>query len=123
MKLSLPMNDFTMTARGDVTLKSTLFQKEKLSEPKSIGAEISKNRRYMKTVISKDGTRIAYDVYGEGQPIIMVGGTMNSRVFASAPGAELLGKYFAVYDYDRRGRGDSEESYDPDEEIECCSTR
>ena len=74
----------------------------------------------MKTVLSKDGTRIAYDVYGEGQPIIMVGGTMNSRVFAPAPGAELLGKYFAVYDYDRRGRGDSENNqpYDPDIEIE-----
>lgn len=57
----------------------------------------------MKTAVSKDGTHIAYDIYGEGQPVIMIGGTMNSRVFGPAPGAQLLGKGFAVYDYDRRG--------------------
>jgi pimeloyl-ACP methyl ester carboxylesterase len=74
----------------------------------------------MKTAISKDGTQIAYDVYGGGQPIIMVGGTMNSRVFGPAPAAQLLGKDFAVYDYDRRGRGDSGDNrpYDPSKEVE-----
>jgi len=74
----------------------------------------------MKTAISKDGTRIAYDVYGEGQPVIMVGGTMNSRIFGPAPAAQLLGEHFAVYDYDRRGRGDSGDNqpYTPQKEIE-----
>jgi pimeloyl-ACP methyl ester carboxylesterase len=74
----------------------------------------------MKIVTSKDGTHIAYDVYGVGRPVIMVGGTMNSRVFGPAPAAELLGKDFAVYDYDRRGRGDSGDNqpYAPHKEIE-----
>src|SRR5438034_6062129 len=74
----------------------------------------------METVTSNDGTCIAYDVYGDGQPIIMVGGTMNSRVFGPAPGTQLLGKDFAVYDYDRRGRGDSgdHQPYTPHKEIE-----
>lgn len=74
----------------------------------------------MNTATAKDGTHIAYDVYGSGQPVIMVGGTMNSRVFGPAPGAELLSKDVAVYDYDRRGRGDSGDNqpYSPDKEIE-----
>jgi len=74
----------------------------------------------VETVISKDGTCIAYDVYGQGKPVIMVGGTMNSRVFGPAPGAQLLGEDFAVYDYDRRGRGDSDDSqpYTPAKEVE-----
>jgi pimeloyl-ACP methyl ester carboxylesterase len=74
----------------------------------------------METVISKDGTHIAYDVYGDGKPVIMIGGTMNSRVFGAAPGAQQLGKAFAVYDYDRRGRGDSGDNqpYHPSKEID-----
>lgn len=71
-------------------------------------------------VASRDGTKIAYDLYGKGQPVIMVSGTMNSRVFGPAPGAELLGKDFAVYDYDRRGRGDSGDNkpYSTHKEVE-----
>ncbi len=74
----------------------------------------------MRTTISKDGTTIAYDVYGDGHPIIMIGGTMNSRIFGPAPAAKLLGKDFAVCDYDRRGRGDSgdKQPYSPSKEIE-----
>jgi pimeloyl-ACP methyl ester carboxylesterase len=74
----------------------------------------------MKTVTSKDGTQIAYDVYGEGHPVIMVGGTMNSRIFGPAPAAQLLGEDFSVHDYDRRGRGDSGDNqpYTPDKEID-----
>lgn len=74
----------------------------------------------MRTVTSKDGTRIAYDIYGAGQPVILIGGTMNSRLFGPAPGARLLGADFAVYDYDRRGRGDSGDNqpYTPQKEIE-----
>ena len=74
----------------------------------------------MKIVTSKDGTKIAYDVYGKGQPVIMVGGTMNSRLFGPAPGAKILGDDFAVYDYDRRGRGDSSDNkpYSPHKEVE-----
>jgi pimeloyl-ACP methyl ester carboxylesterase len=63
----------------------------------------------MKTVPSKDGTQIAFDKTGVGPAVILVSGAGVSR--ASHPFmaqlAELLGKHFKVYNYDRRGRGDS----------------
>ena len=60
------------------------------------------------TVVSKDGTTIAYDKKGEGPALIFVDGAMNSRSFSlAAPIAEMLAKSFTVYTYDRRGRGES----------------
>lgn len=62
----------------------------------------------MKTAISRDGTRIAYDELGEGSPLILVGGALNTRSFGpNGPLAELLAERFTVINYDRRGRGDS----------------
>lgn len=62
----------------------------------------------MEKVISKDGTRIAFDCSGEGPPVILVGGAFSYRKF---PGllqlTELLAPHFTVFNYDRRGRGDS----------------
>jgi pimeloyl-ACP methyl ester carboxylesterase len=60
----------------------------------------------MNTVTSKDGTTIAFDRLGEGQPVILVGGGPNDRS-ANAPLAALLAPRFTVINYDRRGRGDS----------------
>src|SRR5947199_4126921 len=60
------------------------------------------------TVTSKDGTRIAYDTIGHGPPVILVAGAMCSRSFWSGPElAKLLARRFTVYNYDRRGRGES----------------
>lgn len=63
----------------------------------------------MQTVTSQDGTHIAFDKVGSGPAIILVNGAGVSR--ASDPFmahlAELLGTHFTVYNYDRRGRGDS----------------
>ncbi|HLZ58033.1 MAG TPA: alpha/beta hydrolase [Ktedonosporobacter sp.] len=63
----------------------------------------------MQTVTSQDGTTIAFDKVGSGPAVILVNGAGVSR--ASDPFmaqlAELLGKHFTVYNYDRRGRGDS----------------
>jgi len=60
------------------------------------------------TVTSKDGTRIAYDKIGHGPAVILVAGAMCSRSFWSGPElAKLLARSFTVYNYDRRGRGDS----------------
>lgn len=57
-------------------------------------------------VTSRDGTRIAYDRYGEGPALIMVGGATATRsLVGEAPGK--LSEHFTVYAYDRRGRGDS----------------
>jgi pimeloyl-ACP methyl ester carboxylesterase len=62
----------------------------------------------MSHVISKDGTRIAYDRLGSGPPLILIDGAMCSRAFGpSCNIAELLKQHFTVYVYDRRGRGDS----------------
>jgi len=65
----------------------------------------------MKTVRSKDGTRIAYDMQGEGPALILVDGALTKRASGSKPElARLLAERFTVYCYDRRGRGDSEDT-------------
>ena len=62
----------------------------------------------MKTVTSKDGTRIAYDELGEGSPLILVGGALNTRTFGpNGSLAPLMAERFTVINFDRRGRGDS----------------
>src|SRR5215203_7504508 len=60
----------------------------------------------MDTVTSKDGTTIAFDRLGDGPPVILVCGGSTDRM-ANAPLAELLAEHFSVFNYDRRGRGDS----------------
>jgi pimeloyl-ACP methyl ester carboxylesterase len=55
---------------------------------------------------SKDGTKIAYDKTGQGPALIVVAGAFQGRMAMSAY-AELLSKNFTVYNYDRRGRGES----------------
>jgi pimeloyl-ACP methyl ester carboxylesterase len=57
-------------------------------------------------VTSKDGTAIAFDRSGEGPPVVLVGGALNTRGAAETL-AGLLAPSFTVYSYDRRGRGDS----------------
>src|SRR5438046_1609404 len=60
------------------------------------------------TVISKDGTKIVYDKIGHGPAVILVAGALCARSFWSGPElAKLLAPHFTVYNYDRRGRGDS----------------
>src|SRR5437899_11322641 len=60
------------------------------------------------TVTSKDGTKIAYDKIGQGPAVILVAGALCSRSFWSGPElAKLLARSFTLYNYDRRGRGDS----------------
>ena len=62
----------------------------------------------MSTVISKDGTAIAYDKLGSGPALILVDGALCSRGFGPMPKlSALLAKHFTVYMYDRRGRGES----------------
>ena len=60
----------------------------------------------MEKTRSKDGTTIAFDRLGEGQPVIVVGGATCDRAM-TRPLADELAKYCAVINYDRRGRGDS----------------
>jgi pimeloyl-ACP methyl ester carboxylesterase len=60
----------------------------------------------MGSVTSKDGTRIAFDQSGEGPAIILVVGAFNDRA-TGAPLAGFLERRFTVFNYDRRGRGES----------------
>jgi pimeloyl-ACP methyl ester carboxylesterase len=76
----------------------------------------------MRTTTSADGTTIAYEVVGEGPPLVLIGGAFNDRRSPSAglPLAEHLADDHAVVCYDRRGRGDSGDilPYAPAREIE-----
>jgi pimeloyl-ACP methyl ester carboxylesterase len=71
------------------------------------------------TVISRDGTKIAYDRLGSGPAVILVNGALSHRA-ASASLARLLAERFTAYSYDRRGRGDSGDTqpYAVEREIE-----
>jgi pimeloyl-ACP methyl ester carboxylesterase len=75
----------------------------------------------MNDVTSADGTRIAYTRTGNGPALVLVDGALCYR--ASGPNAALaaaLAAQFAVYTYDRRGRGDSTDTrpYSPAREID-----
>src|SRR2546421_12095194 len=75
----------------------------------------------MNTVTSKDGTKIAYDKQGEGPAVILVYGALCYRSFGSLPELDkLLAQHFTVYNYDRRGRGDSGDTwpYSVEREVE-----
>lgn len=62
----------------------------------------------MKRAQSKDGTPIAFERAGIGQPLILVDGALCSRSFGPMPKlVPLLEPHFTVYWYDRRGRNDS----------------
>ena len=60
----------------------------------------------MQTVISKDGTPIAFDQSSQGPALILVVGAFNERS-TGAPLAAQLSEHFTVFNYDRRGRGAS----------------
>ena len=60
----------------------------------------------MNTVTSSDGTTIAFDRLGDGPPVVLICGASTDRR-ANTPLAELLAEHFTVFNYDRRGRGDS----------------
>lgn len=73
------------------------------------------------TVLSRDGTTIAFDRVGQGPVLILIMGAMCSRTLG--PGVKLapdLARRFTVFTYDRRGRGGSSDNgpYAVEREIE-----
>jgi pimeloyl-ACP methyl ester carboxylesterase len=75
----------------------------------------------MNKTTSKDGTQIAYEKKGQGPALILVDGALCYRSFGPMSAlAELLAPHFMVYNYDRRGRGDSSNSkpYTIEREVE-----
>jgi pimeloyl-ACP methyl ester carboxylesterase len=72
-------------------------------------------------VTSRDGTAIAFDRTGRGAPVILVTGALGLRSHPMMAGlANALAPHFTVYNYDRRGRGDSTDTlpYAVEREIE-----
>jgi pimeloyl-ACP methyl ester carboxylesterase len=72
-------------------------------------------------VVSKDGTPIAFNSVGKGPAVIIVSGALGTGTDPMhVELAELLAPHFTVYNYDRRGRGDSGDTppYAVEREIE-----
>jgi pimeloyl-ACP methyl ester carboxylesterase len=76
-------------------------------------------RERVDKVTSSDGTPIAFDRLGDGPPLIVVCGATCDRALMR-PTADELAKRFTVFNYDRRGRGDSGDTapYAVEREIE-----
>jgi pimeloyl-ACP methyl ester carboxylesterase len=74
------------------------------------------------TVISRDGTRIAYDRSGSGPALVIVSGALQFRGSdpRTAQLVERLSRTSTVIFYDRRGRGDSTDNapYAVEREVE-----
>ncbi len=69
----------------------------------------------MHSVTSRDGTKIAYERDGTGPAVILVNGALGDRKLdrrfkMMTELSKLLSPRFTVVDYDRRGRGDSDEA-------------
>jgi pimeloyl-ACP methyl ester carboxylesterase len=73
------------------------------------------------SVVSRDGTQIAFESRGKGLPVVLVDGAFCSRAFGPMPKlAVKLAERFTVYSYDRRGRNESGDTspYSVDREID-----
>lgn len=66
----------------------------------------------VQTIVSTDGTTIAFEKTGEGPAIVLVGGAFCDRTasVSGTPLAAQLAHRFTVYSYDRRGRGASSDA-------------
>jgi pimeloyl-ACP methyl ester carboxylesterase len=74
----------------------------------------------MERTRSADGVTIAYDVWGSGPLVVIVGGTFNDRYTWAELAQELAAHGFRAVSFDRRGRGDSGDNrpYAVESEIE-----
>jgi pimeloyl-ACP methyl ester carboxylesterase len=74
-----------------------------------------------RSVVSADGTTIAYDRYGEGRPVVLIGGAYNDRSTVAGVAAAITTGSLAGVTYDRRGRGAStneDSEFSPQRELE-----
>src|SRR5918998_1211125 len=91
--------------------------------PAASSRQTQANVGQMETILSRDGTRIAYRRIGEGPPLVLVHGAAADRGRWS-PVLPALEKRFTVYAIDRRGRGGSGDagSYTMEREFEDVAT-
>lgn len=73
----------------------------------------------MQHVTSQDGAEIAFEKIGQGPALVLVGGMLGDH-HQQAGLAHLLAEHFTVYNFDRRGHGESgfTEPYALEREIE-----
>jgi pimeloyl-ACP methyl ester carboxylesterase len=73
----------------------------------------------VQTVISSDGTPIAFETTGSGPALLLVGGSLADHQFYVPLAYELV-HHFTVYNFDRRGRGQSGDTkpYTVEREVE-----
>jgi pimeloyl-ACP methyl ester carboxylesterase len=79
----------------------------------------------LQSVTSADGSTIAYQTFGDGAPVILIGGAFNDRTTMLGVAGVLAPRFTGVV-YDRRGRGDSTDNvkdgaYAVEREIEDLS--
>jgi pimeloyl-ACP methyl ester carboxylesterase len=67
---------------------------------------LNKRTTVMETILSTDGTLIAYKKTGTGMPLVMVHGTNGSHAHWNLC-LPLLTQHFTIYAMERRGRGQS----------------
>lgn len=66
-----------------------------------------------KFIISTDGTKIAYNIFGKGFPLVLAHGMgSNKEMWVNRHWVEILENYFTVITIDIRGSGESDKSYD-----------
>ena len=88
--------------KGGASMTNTAMRDEKLRP--ELGDPVLAT-----TVVSADGTVIAYSRAGTGDPVVLVDGALNDRAL-NGPNprlARVLASRFTVFTYDRRGRGES----------------
>jgi pimeloyl-ACP methyl ester carboxylesterase len=68
-----------------------------------------------KHIISTDGAKIAYNVFGKGSPLVLVHGMgSNKEMWVDRGWIEVFENYFTVITIDIRGNGESDKSYNSD---------
>lgn len=67
--------------------------------------------KILDSVTSRDGTRIAYERFGNGPPLVLVHGGISDHTYWN-PVRATLAERFTVYAVERRGRGHSGDSDD-----------
>jgi pimeloyl-ACP methyl ester carboxylesterase len=85
---------------------SILASARRQSPVEQQATDIFYTRARMRTVVSRDGTRIGFEKLGHGPPVVIVSGMLCDRR-STQDLAERLAHQFSVVHYDRRGRGES----------------
>ncbi|MFC9255797.1 alpha/beta fold hydrolase [Amycolatopsis thailandensis] len=79
-----------------------------------LNLDYAEHESVLQKAVSADGTLIAYEQFGEtGPAVVVVGAGLNDRAMFT-PLATAMSERFRVFNYDRRGRGESGNG-DPDQ--------